>query len=139
MRIETVRLYFPTEEGASLADVTAEVDAFIRDAAFSQGLCILTVPGDGCCLTLTPDLDEDVDDLLRIVRTHLAPGLPGAVESGDRVDVDDSGYPAAGVVADSLTVSIRAGGMNLGSWDGIVLLDARGPRTCPLDVTLAGA
>lgn len=144
MKIETVRLHFNTDDGASLSDVTAEVNAFVRDSAFRAGLCILTVSGDGCCLTLSPDLDEDMDDLLRIIRTHLAaPHTPSPVPdegagSRDRLDVDDSGYPAAGVVAESITVSIRDGGMNLGSWDGVVLLDARGPRACAVDVTLMG-
>jgi thiamine phosphate synthase YjbQ (UPF0047 family) len=141
MRIETVRLQFATDDGASLADVTAEVNAFVRDSAFQTGLCILTVPGDGCCLTLAPDLDEDMDDLLRIVQRHLTTRAPEAGppdESRDRLDVDDSGYPAGGVVADSITLTIRDGGMNLGSWDGVILLDARGPRVCPVDVTLMG-
>lgn len=143
MRIETVRLHFNTEDGASLSDVTADVNAFVRDAALRTGLCILTVPGDGCCLTLSPELDEDVDDLLRIVRTHLAPPAPepptDPAGSRDRLDVDDSGYPAAGIVADTLNLSIRDGGINLGTWESVVLLDARGPRACPLDVTLMGA
>ncbi|MDH4037661.1 MAG: YjbQ family protein [Candidatus Krumholzibacteria bacterium] len=141
MKIETARLQFNTDDGASLSDVTAEVNAFVRDSAFQAGLCILTVAGDGCCLTLAPDLDDDMDDLLRIVRTHLATPAPSAPtdENRDRLDVDDSGYPAAGVVADSITLTIRDGGMNLGSWDGVILLDARGPRPCPVDVTLMGA
>jgi thiamine phosphate synthase YjbQ (UPF0047 family) len=141
MKIETVRLHFNTDDGASLSDVTADVNAFVRDSAFQGGLCILTVPGDGCCLTLAPDLDEDMDDLLRIVRTHLAAPSPEATaveESRDRLDVDDSGYPAGGVVADTITLTIRDGAMNLGSWDGVILLDARGPRVCPVDVTLMG-
>jgi len=144
MKIETIRLHFNTDDGASLSDVTAEVNAFVRNSALRSGLCILTVPGDGCCLTLSPDLDEDVDDLLRIVRTHLAVAPPPPREtpstpaSHDRLDVDDSGYPAAGVVAETLTLSIRDGGMNLGGWESVVLLDARGPRVCPVDVTLMG-
>ena len=153
MKIETARLHFSTDDGASIADVTAEVNAFVRDSAFRTGLCVLTVPGDGCCLTLSADLDEDVDDLLRIVRTHLAVppdepsppvgvsgsgGSPGSQASQDRLDVDDSGYPTAGIVADTLSLSIREGSMNLGSWESVVLLDGRGPRMCPLDVTLMG-
>ena len=145
MRIETARIDFNTDDGASLSDITTEVNAFVRDTAFQAGLCVLTVSGEGCCLTLSTDIDDDVDDLLRIVRTHLAapPAAVGAPEeasgSKDRLDVDDSGYPTAGVLADSMTLSIRDGGMNLGSWDAVVLLDAQGPRACSVDVTLMGA
>ncbi|HEX5131839.1 MAG TPA: YjbQ family protein [Candidatus Krumholzibacteria bacterium] len=144
MRIETTRLHFSTADGASLADVTAEVNGFVRDAAVYAGLCILTLPGEGCCLTLSAELDDDVDDLLRIVRTHLAhrdtggPGEPLAPPSIDRLDVDDSGYPAGGVIADSITVSIRDGAIHVGTWEAVVLLDACGPRAVALDVTLIG-
>lgn len=140
MRIETTRLHFNTDDGASLSDVTEDVNAFVRDSAFRIGLCILTVSAPGCCITLSPDLDEDEDDLLRIIRTHLVAAASAAPDEGskDRLDVDDSGYPAAGVVANSLTLSIRDGGMNLGTWDAVMLLDARGPRACAVDVTLMG-
>lgn len=144
MKIETARLHFNTDDGASLSDVTADVNAFVRDSAFQVGLCIMTVTAAGCCLTLSPDLDEDMDDMLRIIRTHLAERVPEpavpeeSAGSRDRLDIDDSGYPAAGVVAESITLSIRDGAMNLGSWDSVVLLDARGPRLCPVDITLMG-
>jgi thiamine phosphate synthase YjbQ (UPF0047 family) len=145
MIVATTRLEIPTDEGASLSDVTTEVNSFVRDSALRTGLCVLTVAGDGCCLTLVPDLDDDMDDLLRRIHTHLAapqPASPVSDEdagSRDRLDVDDSDQAAAGVVADSITVSIRDGEMNLGSWDGVVLLDARGPRACAVDVTLIGS
>jgi thiamine phosphate synthase YjbQ (UPF0047 family) len=142
MRIETARLHFRTDDGASLTDVTADVNAFVRDSAIQAGLCVLTVSGEGCCLTLSPDLDEDVDDLLRTVRTHLVAARPteGAPDevSNDRLDIDDSGYPAAAVVADSITLSLRDGGMDIGSWESVILLDGRGPRSCALDITLMG-
>jgi thiamine phosphate synthase YjbQ (UPF0047 family) len=143
VRIETIRLYVPTDDGASLADVTADVNQFVQHTAIRQGLCILTLSGDHCCLTLSPELDEDVDDLFRIVRAHLsAPREEAPVAepaSRDRLDVDDSGYPASGVLADSITVSVREGAMNLGTWEAVVVLDGDGPRTIPLDVTLVGA
>ena len=108
-------------------------------------MCVLSTASEGSCLTLSAELDEDVDNLLRVVRTHLsAPSADrGTMEDVtgpiDRLDVDDSGYPTGGVVADSITLSIRDGGMNLGSWDAVVLLDSRGPRVCAVDVTLMGA
>ncbi len=144
MRIETVRLHFTTDEGASLADITADVNAFVRNSGFRHGLCILTLPGGGCCLTLTPDLDDGVDDLLRIVRSYLSAPAPhgeaeGAVPARDRVDVDEGGYISAGVLADCLSMSVRDGQLSLGSWDAIVLLDALGPVQRPVDVTLIGA
>ncbi len=143
MRIETVQLHFLTDEGASLSDITSEVNAFVRDSGLRTGLCILTLPSEGCCLTLTPDLDEGVDDLLRIVRSHLSEPSDADLDADDpgqrdRLDLDINGYGAAGIMADTLSLSIRDAGLNLGSWDAVVLLDARGPVSRPVDVTLIG-
>jgi hypothetical protein len=92
-----------------------------------------------------PNLDDDMDELLRIICTQIvapqpAPPMPDeGARSRDRLDADDAGSSAAGVAAESLTVPIGDGEMNLGNWDGVVLLDARGPRVCAVDVTLMGA
>lgn len=145
MIVATARLEIATDEGASLSDVTDDVNAFLRSSGIAKGLCVLSTASEGACLTLSAELDEDVDNLLRVVRTHLSAPSPdrGTVDESlgsiDRLDVDDSGYPSGGVVADSITVSVRDGGMNLGSWDAVVLLDSRGPRACAVDVTLMGA
>ncbi len=145
MIVATARLDIATDEGASLSDVTGDVNAFLQASGIASGLCVLSTASEGSCLTLSAELDEDVDNLLRVVRTHLsAPStdrgnMDDVTGPIDRLDVDDSGYPSGGVVADSITLAIRDGGMNLGSWDAVVLLDSRGPRVCAVDVTLMGA
>jgi len=44
----------------------------------------------------------------------------------------------AGVLADCVSFPVRGGAVALGSWEAIVLLDARGPAVRPVDVTVIG-
>ncbi len=143
MIVATTRLEIATDEGASLSDVTGEVNDFIRSSGIGNGLCVLNAVIEGVCLTLSAELDEDVDDLLRLARSRLSPPEAGYEETpedrdrSDRVDFE-GGYTPAGVLADSISVPVREGALSLGTWEAIVLLDARGPARRPIDVTVLG-
>ena len=148
MRIETTRLEVSTDDGSSVADVTGEVNAFVRSTGIGSGLCVLTVRRDACFLSLAPDLDEAFDDLLRLAQTEPAPpeGDPDPADpalvsgpAGDRADVDLIGQVPPGVLAESLSVAVRDGALSLGSWDAIVLLDTAGPASRPIEITLMGS
>lgn len=148
MIVATVRLEIATDEGASLSDVTGDVNAFVKASGIANGLCVLSVPTEASCLTLSADLDEDVDDLLRLAWTHLALPLvgpseageePAAAEVSDRVDGEGAGYMPAGVLADCVSLPVRDGALGLGTWEAVVLLDARGPASRAIDVTVMGA
>jgi thiamine phosphate synthase YjbQ (UPF0047 family) len=147
MIVATARLDIATDEGASLSDVTGDVNAFLKTSGIVNGLCVLSTTAEGSCLTLSAELDEDVDDLLRLAWTHLSgPALDRseneedfvAPERPDRIDVDGAGYAPAGVLADSVSFPVRDGAVALGTWEAIVLLDARGPAVRPVDVTVIG-
>ncbi len=145
MIVATTRLEIATDEGASLSDVTGEVNAYLRASGISSGLCVLSAPSQGSCLTLSAALDEDVDDLLRLARSYLAEPEyhdveePGESERRDRMEAEASGYSPAGVLADCLSLPVREGAVGLGTWEAIVLLDARGPARRPIDVTVMGS
>ena len=145
MIVTTTRLEIATDDGASLSDVTGEVNAYLRATGISSGLCVLSAPSEGSCLTLSAALDEDVDDLLRLARSYLAEAThdevddPLVLERRDRMEADAAGYTPAGVLADCLSLPVREGAVGLGTWEAIVLLDARGPAHRPIDVTVIGS
>ncbi|HXV12908.1 MAG TPA: YjbQ family protein [Candidatus Krumholzibacteria bacterium] len=146
MIVATTRLEIATDEGASLSDVTSDVNSFVRASGIANGLCVLSAPSSEACLTLSGELDEDVDDLLRLAWSHLA-GRPGDAPDGgdepgerpDRVDAEGAGYSPAGVLAECISLPVRDGAIGLGTWEAVVLLDARGPALRPIDVTVMGS
>ncbi|HEX6792091.1 MAG TPA: YjbQ family protein [Candidatus Krumholzibacteria bacterium] len=136
MQIETTRIEIATDDGVSIADVTAEVSRFVHSCGVLDGLCVLMVGRQECFLSLAPDLDDAFDDLLRLVQ-ETAPS-PGGHGIDDRADVDTTGIVPPGVLADSLSFAVRDGAPELGSWDAIVLVDARGPARRAIEVTVMG-
>ncbi len=148
MIVATTRLEITTDEGASLSDVTADVNAFVRSSGINRGLCVLSTPSDDACLTLSGELDEDVDDLLRLAWTHLGgpptdpiegADDPSSPERPDRMDTEGGGYAPAGVLAECISLPVRDGAMGLGTWEAVVLLDAKGPAVRAVDVTVMGS
>jgi len=148
VRIATTRLVIATDEGVSIADVTSDVNAFVRASGIPHGLCVITIGRDRCFLSIAPDLDDAFDDLLRLARGEVGtPDEPRAATSadagagslGDHADVDMLGHAPPGVMAESLSFAVRDGAVSLGSWDAIVLIDTAGPTHQPIDVTLMGS
>jgi thiamine phosphate synthase YjbQ (UPF0047 family) len=140
MQIETTRIEIATDDGVSIADVTAEVARFVRACGVVDGLCVMMVGRQECFLSLAPDLDDAFDDLLRLVRETAPAPDPALANRGvdDRADVDMTGTVPPGVLADSLSFAVHDGSPELGSWDAIVLVDARGPARRAIEVTVMG-
>jgi thiamine phosphate synthase YjbQ (UPF0047 family) len=143
MRIATTRLEIVTDVGVSLADITSDVNAFIAARGVARGLCIVTVEPEDAGLSLAAGLDDDMEDLLRLGRRHLPAAdrgsRPAEPVQADRADVEEPGYSPAGIMAYCLSLAVRQGGLHLGNWEAVVLIDAAGPRRQPVDIILMGA
>jgi thiamine phosphate synthase YjbQ (UPF0047 family) len=145
MRIETTRLTVVTDDGVSIADITSDVNAFVRATGIEQGLCVMTIPREACFLSLAPDLDEAFDDLLRLARDSRSnsagagphAGEPAAASPHPVADPDSSS--SAGVLAECLSFAVRGGAVQIGNWDAVVLVDTAGPVARAIDITLMGA
>ena len=140
MRIETTRLEIVTEDGVSIADITADVTGFVRSTGILDGLCVMTVGRRECFLSLAPDLDDAFDDLMRLTREAENADtrrLPRPIAS-DRADTDLAGSAPPGVLAESISFAVRDGAPELGSWEAIVLVDAGGPARRAVELTVMG-
>jgi thiamine phosphate synthase YjbQ (UPF0047 family) len=142
MRIETTRLEITTDEGVSIADLTEDVNAFIRSTGVRDGLCVMMVGRHQCFLSLAPELEDAFDDLMRLVRD--ADAMQAAslqrepATDADRADVDTSGPAPPGFLAESLSFAVREGEPELGSWESILLVDGGGPARRAVEVTVMG-
>jgi thiamine phosphate synthase YjbQ (UPF0047 family) len=143
MRIETTRLVITTDEGVSIADLTGEVEAFVRTTGVRDGLCVMTVGRHECFLSLAPELEDAMDDLIRLVRDadamHAAAMRREPAVDADRADIDTSGPAPPGFLAESLSFAVREGSPELGSWESILLVDGAGPARRAVEVTVMGS
>jgi len=143
MRIETTRLEINTDEGVSVADLTDDVNAFIRSTGVRDGLCVMMVGRHECFLSLAPELDDAFDDLIRLVREADALQAEALLREpavdADRADVDTSGPAPPGFLAETLSFAVREGAPELGSWESILLVDGAGPARRAVEVTVMGS
>jgi thiamine phosphate synthase YjbQ (UPF0047 family) len=143
MRIETTRLEISTDEGVSVADLTDDVNAFIRSTGVRDGLCVMMVGRHECFLSLAPELDDAFDDLIRLVREADALQAEALLREpavdADRADVDTSGPAPPGFLAETLSFAVREGAPELGSWESILLVDGGGPARRAVEVTVMGS
>lgn len=134
--VRTTRLPVDTFEGVSVQNVTPLVSAYLAEAPFQAGVCVIALTGGPCALTLSESAEEELDDLIQVARNHLgAPSPAGAAR--DRLDTPASA--AASALAHTLALPVRDGSLATGSWQAILLLDAGGPARRTIDVTVVGA
>ncbi len=122
MRINTFELTMKTTSGTDVIDLTRLVRDKVSSTGIETGTLLLFVPGSTGALT-TIEYESGVLEDLKAAIERMAPeGIPYA---HDRRWGDGNGYShvRAAMVGPSLNVPILNGGLALGTWQQIVLLD----------------
>ncbi|MGA9883554.1 MAG: secondary thiamine-phosphate synthase enzyme YjbQ [Candidatus Acidiferrales bacterium] len=131
-RAFTRTLAIRTSRRTELKNVTAEIEAAVRDSAYTDGTCLLYVPH-----TTAGVLINEGDD----------PAVARDIETAfDRLVPRDSRYTHAegnadshiktAFVGSSASVWIEGGRLMLGRWQGIFFAEFDGPRTRELRVKI---
>lgn len=139
MRIETVRLDVFTLDGVSVHDISEELGLFVSGTGIRSGLCMLVLSDPTCALTITDDLEDTYDDLIRMGRNQLGEADEEASKEGDdRLDEIPDPTFATAIVCEALTLPVREGRLDSGAWETIVMIDPGGPAQRHIDVTVVG-
>lgn len=111
--------------GRGTLDITAAVTKTVRESGVQCGLAHVFVQHTSCSLTITENADPDVRRDLDMILARLAPdGDPDYRH--DTEGPDDMAAHARSVLTDSgLIVPVGAGGLLLGTWQGIFLWEHR--------------
>lgn len=111
--------------GRGTVDITRQVQAAIAASGTSDGLCTVFVHHTSASLIITENADPDV-------RRDLDAFLARLVPDGDRLYVhtaegpdDMSAHVKSVLTATSLSVPVRAGRADLGTWQGVFLWEHR--------------
>ena len=108
--------------GTDVHDVTEPVRAFLAQSGMRDGLVTVHVPGSTAAVT-TIEYEPGVVQDLRDCLERLAPA--GAAYAHDAAWRDGNGYShlRAALVGPSLSLPVQDGGLLLGAWQQIVVLD----------------
>lgn len=112
-----------TTAGAGFYDITNDVRRFVRESAMGDGVVLLFVQHTSASLAIQENADPDVLIDLATALDRLAPqgGWVHATEGPD----DMPAHIKAMLTGVSLHVPVAQGGLALGTWQGIYLVEHR--------------
>ncbi|MDC0718509.1 secondary thiamine-phosphate synthase enzyme YjbQ [Nannocystis bainbridge] len=111
--------------GRGLVDVTAEVQAFVRDSKLRHGLVTVFIHHTSASLLITENADPEVHRDLERLFHRLAPdGDPLFRHDAEGPD-DMPAHVRSALTQTSLSIPVQAGRCALGTWQGIYLWEHR--------------
>jgi secondary thiamine-phosphate synthase enzyme len=138
MRLLQHRLTFATAP-REIKEITREIDGWVGAQGVARGLLTLFILHTSASLLIqenySPDVRRDLDAFLR----RLAPEDPARYRHNDEGPDDMPAHLKAAVTQVQLTIPVSDGRLQLGTWQGIFLLEHRAsPHNREIILTLIG-
>jgi secondary thiamine-phosphate synthase enzyme len=123
-----------TDRRRSILDITDTVAEVLREMAMDAGLVCISVPHCTCCVYVNENEAGLLEDTLLLLENMGGHGN----WRHDRIDNNADAHLCASVVGNSVTLPVRGGRMELGTWQRVMLVELDGPRTRRITVTAIG-
>ncbi len=124
-------LSFRTDQRVTVRDITDEVAAAVPDGA--NGLCHVFVPHTTAGITL----NEAEENLLQDLEDQLESVVPTSGGfAHDRLDGNADAHLRSMFLGSSVTVPIREGSLDLGTWQRVLFVEGDGPRQRQVTLTI---
>ncbi len=122
-----------TQRQYEVVDLTAEVARVVTEAGLAEGLCSVYVPHATAAVVINENDDPNLcDDLL----DALARLVPEGQWRHDRIDGNGAAHIKAALLGPGETIPVRAGRLQLGRWQAVMLVELDGPRQRGVLVTV---
>lgn len=129
-RLVTRTFTVRTTKRVEVVDVTSQVEEFVLSVGGS-GLLVVRVPHTTAAVTVNeaePGLLEDIAEALLKIAPIDYPWRH------NRIDNNAHAHVAASLVGDSRVIPVVNGGLVLGTWQRILLVELDGPRSRQVQV-----
>lgn len=114
---------FEVETGSSeIVDITSEVESRID---IEDGLCLVHVPHTTAGLVV----NENEPRLLEDIESTLESLVPSGGHEHDKIDDNAAAHLKTMLLSSSVTLPVESGGLDLGTWQSVMLVESDGPRT----------
>ena len=116
-------------------DVTAQVDAVVRESKVRTGVCVVFVPHTTAGVTINENADPDVTrDMLKELNKMVPFEDDYAHAEGN-----SAAHVKSTLVGCSATIPVEEGRLALGTWQAIYFCEFDGPRSRQLQIQILGA
>ncbi len=126
MKIVTDTITLATSQVRELVDITAEARRRVSDAGISDGVLCLYAHGATAAIMVQENADPNIG---KDVVTCLEKLIPDGAWLHDRVDGNGAAHIQAGLIGPSETIPVRAGRLDLSTWQNVFFCELDGPRT----------
>jgi len=113
-----------TGKRVEMIDITAEVQAAVREVGVSDGVCTVFVPHTTAGIVINENADPSV---VRDILSTLS-GLVPADGAYTHSEGNSDAHVKASLLGSSLQVIVEEGSLKLGTWQGIYFCEFDGPR-----------
>jgi len=129
-----------TTRSRGTVDVTAEVQAFVNASGVRAGLCMVFIHHTSASLLISENADPDVHEDLERFMERLVPDGDEIFRHDDEGPDDMPAHVRAALTQTSLTIPVREGRCDLGTWQGVYLWEHRhAPHRRRLTLTVIGS
>ena len=131
---ETQDFHISTRSRTELLPITALVEQAVEHTGIREGLCTVYVPHTTAGVTINEQADPDVATDIIAYLDRLVPDDPRFLHREGNSDA----HIKALLTGTSVTIPVRAGGLALGTWQGIYFAEFDGPRQRSFSVSCLG-
>ena len=138
MRIAQDRLTIATTP-REIREITGEVARWVASQGIARGLLTVFIPHTSASLLVQENYSPDVRHDLAAFLARLAPEEPALYRHNDEGPDDMPAHLKSALTQVQLTIPVTNGEVQLGTWQGIFLLEHRAaPHQRDLVLTLIG-
>ncbi len=130
LKSQSIRI--STQSHQAMVNVTQQVAGAIRASGITDGLVHCFVQHTTCGLTINENADPDVVHDLLIRLEEL---VPWRHPTDRHAEGNSAAHLRSSLVGAAVSVPIRGGHLQLGTWQGIFLCEFDGPRTRQIVIT----
>jgi len=123
MSLRKKEISLQTRAVEEVQDITAEVNAAIRDLGLRDGVVLLVCPHTTAALTVNESADPDVRKDFQQAFSQMIPKIPFAHTEGN-----SPAHVRAAILGPSLVLPVEDGRLALGTWQGLYFCEFDGPR-----------
>jgi secondary thiamine-phosphate synthase enzyme len=132
----TLRVETP---GRGVTDITAEVAGVVRASGVKTGLCLVFCRHTSCSLVIQENADPSARADLLAWLERIAPDGDSLFRHVAEGPDDSPAHVRSAVTSTAETIPVTAGGLALGTWQGIFLVEHRlAPHSRSLVVHVTG-
>jgi secondary thiamine-phosphate synthase enzyme len=124
-----------TEKREQIIDITEGVAGVVRKSGIRDGICLIHAMHATAAILVNENYDDALkDDFIAFLKKQAPPGI----WKHDRTDGNADAHIRSMIIGQGQSVPVKGGGLALGRWQGICLVELDGPRERRILVTVVG-